>query len=229
MAIIHTGASTIGMSFSDLTVPGVTAGPVILAGSESAKISTTTANTKFVQLYFDSQTTAAGSDARGIYVRLYHSAATTGGGEALRAYTTINGAVVATAYGAHLSLDFVSVANSGRLSGLGIAGNNTIHIPSDAAWTSGTLSSMQAEIFSDGAASTVAGVTIMSFIRIANGGNATGKGTVDDSAVLLSLDGLSAGTGHLYDTDATAATGDATLKIKIDGVTKYLLVADDAS
>ena len=61
--------------------------------------------------------------------------------------------------------------------------------------------------------------------------NSTGDadGDFDDNGVLFYLDGLTAGSGHLYDTTANAATGDATLKISIGGTAKYLLIADDAS
>ena len=54
-------------------------------------------------------------------------------------------------------------------------------------------------------------------------------GDLDDNGFLFKLDGLTADSGHLYDTSASGASGDATLKISIGGVTKYLLVADDAN
>ncbi len=228
MVFIHTGTSNVGINFSALTVTGVTAGPVILAGSESAKVTTTTANTKFMQLYLDSQTTTAGSDTRAIYVRLYHSGATTGGGEALRAYTTINGAVVGTAHGAHLSLDFVSVANSGRLTGLGVAGRNTLHIPDDADWTSGTLAAIQAEIYSDGDASDPDGLTELSFIRVVNDGTSLGKADVDDDVVMFSIQGFDeASGGMIYDHQGTDPTNsEGSIKIKIGSNIRYLMYYD---
>jgi len=228
MAIIHTGPIAEAMQFSETDVTGVTAGPVIFAGSSSAKIATSTASTKFVQMYFDSSATADGSDTRGIYVRLYHSGATTGGGEALRAYTTINGAAVGTAHGAHISLDFVSSSNSGRLSGLGVAGRNTLHIPDDADWTSGTLAAVQAEIYSDGDDSDPDGVTELSFIRIVNDGNANGKADVDDDAVAFSFQGFDeASGGMIYDnTGADPTNSDGSIKIKIGSQIRYLMYYD---
>ena len=52
--------------------------------------------------------------------------------------------------------------------------------------------------------------------------------TMDSYGYLFSIPDVAAGTGSLYDTDASGATGDATLKIIIGGVVKYLLLADDA-
>jgi len=54
-------------------------------------------------------------------------------------------------------------------------------------------------------------------------------GDFDDNGVLFDINGLTDGGGHLYDTTAGTATGDATLKIKVNGTVKYLLIADDAS
>lgn len=65
------------------------------------------------------------------------------------------------------------------------------------------------------------------FIYMGQSGDADGD--FDDNGYLFRLDGCTADSGHLYDTSASTATGDATLKINIGGVTKYLLVADDAS
>lgn len=62
--------------------------------------------------------------------------------------------------------------------------------------------------------------------------NATGDdagGDFDLNGVLFDIEGLTAASGSLYDTTANAATGDETLKIKINGTIKYLLVAGDAN
>ena len=65
------------------------------------------------------------------------------------------------------------------------------------------------------------------FLYMAQSGDADGD--FDDNGYLFRLDGCTDDSGHLYDTSATTATGDATLKINIGGATKYLLIADDAS
>ena len=54
-------------------------------------------------------------------------------------------------------------------------------------------------------------------------------GDFDDNGVLFDIEGLTAGNTHLWSTGATAGTGDNTIKIKVNGTIKYLLVADDAS
>lgn len=54
-------------------------------------------------------------------------------------------------------------------------------------------------------------------------------GDFDDNGVLFDIEGLTAGNTHLWSTGATTATGDNTIKIKVNGTIKYLLVADDAS
>ena len=54
-------------------------------------------------------------------------------------------------------------------------------------------------------------------------------GDFDDNGVLFDIEGLTAGSGHLWDTSASAASGDNTIKIKVNGAIKYLLVANDAS
>lgn len=218
--INFTGTNSSAITLSSMT-PGAAAGPLILAGTSASPISTATADTKFVQMYTKSTATGAGSDTRGIYDRLYLAGATTGGGEALRAYTTIDDAVVGTAHGAHISLDFDSTANSAQLTGLGVAGRNTLHIPSDAAWTSGTLAAVQAEIFSDGANSDSDGLTELSFIRVINDGNATGKGNVDDDAVVFSLQGFTDGAGNVFKATAPTTLG-ASLRVKVGSTIYYL-------
>lgn len=216
------GSIAKALDFTDLTPSGTT--PILLAGTSSARISTSVADTKFLQIYVEN--TATSGDNRAIYVRQYLSGAG-GGGEALRAFTTINAITATTAHGAHISLNFVSTSNSGRITGLGIAMRATLHIPNDSSWTGGTFAAIQAEIYSDGDDSDPDGLTELSYIRCINGGNSNGISDVDDDAFLLSLQGMTAASGSLYDTTASGATGDATLKIKIGSTTKYLLVADN--
>ncbi len=190
--------------------------PMVLAGTSSARIITSIANVKFLQYYLE--TTATSGDNRGMYLRFYLSGAGSGG-EAARLFTTINDVACGTAHGAHISLSF---ASSGELSGLGIAGRNTLHIPDDAGWTGGTLAALQAEIYSDGDASDPDGVTELSFIRVINGGNSNGKADVDTDAVLFSIQGLTAGTGKLQEVGTGMGTVTGTLKIKIGAALAYL-------
>ncbi len=189
--------------------------PMVLAGKSSARVITSSA-LKFLQYYLES--TATSGDIRGMYMRLYLSGAGAGG-EAARLFTTINDVACGTAHGAHISLGF---ASSGELSGLGVAGRNTLHIPDDAGWTGGTLAALQAEIYSDGTASDPDGVTELSFIRVINDGHSNGKADVDTDAFLLSLQGMAAGTGKIVEIGTSMGTVTGTLKIKIAGDTRYL-------
>lgn len=193
----------------------------IQQGSSSSPVSLTSA-AKANQIYITNSATSG--DSRGLYLRQYLTGAG-GGGEALRAFSTIN-AAGATAHGAHISLNFGS---SGSLSGLGVAGRNTLHIPDNAAWTGGTLSALQAEIYSDGTASDPDGLTELSFMRFVNDGHADGKADVDDDGFLMSLQGLTAGAAHIFATSLTAATvyGNLTaaLRVKVGSTTYYIPLA----
>lgn len=53
------------------------------------------------------------------------------------------------------------------------------------------------------------------------------KTQFDDVGLLFDISGPSAGSEKFWDTSASAATGDATLKIRVGGAFKYILVADD--
>jgi len=190
--------------------------PMNLAGTSSSRVVSDVAGLKFMQYYLEC--TATSGDNRGMYLRFYLSGAGAGG-EAARLFTTINDVACGTAHGAHISLDF---ASSGELSGLGIAGRNTLHIPDDAGWTGGTLSPLQAEIYSDGDASDPDGVTELSFIRILNDGNANGKADVDTDAFLFSIQGMTSGTGKIVEIGTGMGTVTGTLKVKIGADTRYL-------
>lgn len=208
------------LDLSGIDPDTTTAGPLLFAGSSSSTISSSTANTKFLQLYLESSATSG--DNRGIYNRLYLTGAA-GGGESFRAFTTVS-AACGTAHGAHISLNFAG-DTTGELSGLGVAVRSTLHIPDDAAWEGGTLSALQAEIYSDGAASDPDGLTELSFLRIINDGNASGVADVDDDAFLLSLQGFEVGAGNVIAAKSSAAVSH-TLRIKIGDTTYYLMVSD---
>lgn len=168
------------------------------------------------------QCSATSGDARGIYNRLYITGAG-GGGESLRSFTTVNNVAGATAHGAHISLNFNT---SGRITGLGVAGRNTLHIPNAAMAAGGTYAAVQAEIYSDGTSSDPAAVTELAFLRLINDGHANGISDVDDKAFLMALIGGSIGAGNVMAVK-TAAAVSHTLRMKgPDGNTYYLMVSD---
>ena len=192
-------------------------------GSSTHRCTIDTADTKFLEYRWDCG--AASGDNRGIYNRLYLTGAGTGGGESLRSFTTIE-AAMGTAHGAHLSLNFGDVGE-GSLSGLGVAGRCTLHIPDAADWTGGTLAAVQAEIYSDGAASDPDGLTELSFIRVVNDGNAAGIADVDDDSFLLSIQGGAIGDGNLVEVAADETSYSHNIRIKVGETTLYLMLADD--
>ena len=112
------------LDFSGATVKAAnTDGGIIKAGTSSARVTEDTADMKFMAFYFDNGATSG--DNRGMYLRQYLTGAG-GSGEALRVFTTVEDVAAANAHGAHISLNFGS---TGTITGQGIAGCNTIHIP----------------------------------------------------------------------------------------------------
>jgi len=189
------------------------AGPLVKAGTSALPLTSSVADTKFFQEYVKS--TATSGDNRARYSRLYLAGAG-GGGEALRAFTTVQ-AACGTAHGAHISLNFAGTT-TGELSGLGVAGRFTLHIPDDAAWEGGTLSAVQAEIWADGAASDPDGLTELSMFRAVIGGNTTGDDDIETDVAFLSISTAGgAASGAMVDSDITALTGKAGLRVKVNG------------
>lgn len=178
------------------------------------------------------KSTHASGDARSIYNRLLLYGA--GGGEASRNFTSVM-ANLGTAHGQHNSLNFAAEAGGSECSGLGVACRNTLHIPNVASWApTGTLSAVQAEIYSDGAASDPAGLTELSFLRFVSDGNAAGKADVDTDAVLMSIQGL-ASAADLTKVITTASLaelntgGTIGIKIKVGTGTYFIPAVAAAS
>lgn len=186
-------------------------------GASATRVTTSAADKNIVELRGESSATSG--DARGIYDRLYITGAG-GGGEALRAFTTVEDVVAATAHGAHISLNF---NDTGSVSGLGVAARATLHIPDDAAWAPGTIAALQAELFSDGDASDTDGATEVSFLRIVNGGNANGIADVDDDAFLMSLQGFDINAGNVVQTEVDETKFSHKIRIKVGNTPMYLM------
>lgn len=166
-----------------------------LVGVSGAALTTTLANTFREYRY---QCSAASGASQGIYIRQYLTGAGSLTANALRAYTDIVGVAIGNAYGAHLSLGMGESTTGGAITGLGCAVRATLGLPSIALAAGGTYAAVMAEIFSFGAAADPAAVTNISFLRIVNGGDATGIAAVDDKAYLLDLNGFSVGAGNVF-------------------------------
>lgn len=185
------------------------------AGTSTNKMTTATADTKFME--FRLENSATSGDNRGIYNRFYLSGAG-GGGEALRCFTTVNDVAASTAHGAHISLNF---GTSGTVTGQGIAMRATLHIPATALTSNVTMSAVQAEIWSEATTSDPGGSTILSCFRAVNGGDATGKADVDTDAYLFDIQGWTSATGSMFLADTPGTLG-GSLRILI-GATPYYI------
>ena len=199
------------------------AGLILGSGTAASPATTATADKNFIE--FRVENTATSGDNRGMYLREYLAGAG-GGGEALRVFTTVDDVAAGTAHGMHCSLNFDT---SGSVTGQGIAGRFTLHMPSTALSASNvTYAAIQAEIWSDGATSDPAG-NLLSAIRVVNGGNTTGAADVDDDCALLDLQGWTAASGNMFTTGNTAATVagnlSAALRVRVGSTTYYIPLA----
>lgn len=176
------------------------------------------ADKNFLEYYLENK--AGTGSTRGLYMRLYHTAAGADG-EAVRLFTTVQDVAAANAKGAHISLSFGA---SGSVTGEGIASRNTLQVP-DHALGGGTYAAHEAEIWSDGASSDPSTATELSLFRAVLGGNATGIGKADLKAALISLVGNAIGAGKIMAAQSAAAVTH-TLRIFVNGTPYYLMVSD---
>ncbi len=214
---VYAGAARLNFS-SAAPAAANTDGGLIKAGTSASKVTTATANMKFLSFYLEN--TATSGDNRAMYLRLYLGGAG-GGGEAARIFTTVNNVAAGTAHGAHISLNFGA---TGTVTGQGIAMRGTLHCPDGN--LAGTTAAVQAEIYADGSSSNNTGT--MSHIRIITDGDATGVAALED-VNFIEFDGMAnPGSGKYIDTDITTHTAYAGIKIKMsDGVTKYIPLVND--
>ena len=190
-------------------------GGLIKAGTSGTKVTTATADMKFLSLYLEN--TATSGDNRGMYLRLYLGGAG-GGGEAARIFTTVNDVAAGTAHGAHISLNFGS---TGSITGLGVGVRSTLHIPNQAQ-VGGTYAGGQSELYFDGASADISGATMHSIHRFICDGDATGMAT---AGYVFEFVGLSAVQLQASVTEANYAQA---LKCKVNGTDYYLMLANAA-
>ena len=182
-------------------------------GTESYPFTRTTA-TKFGQVYVRSN--AATGTARGLYLR--HHFAGGCGGEAFRAYGTVEAAApVDTCNGAHISLDFGTSAGTGNCTGQANAGRFTFHLPTGRT-IGGTLSVVRAEAWADGAAPNVSN---FAFFTAESGGNGTGAVVIDTKAHLLRIVSAAA-EGSMVEAGSTLGTAYGGIKCLVNGTKMYI-------
>lgn len=175
-------------------------------------------STRVNTVYFTSASTSGSSSVEPFYLKSVMTGAGGVGGRArFHMYTN-----VALGGWSNALKAYAEYGASGRTAGLGSA--FCAEMALSAGTSSGTYAPLESELVLGTGASTG---TATSFLYMAVSGQ--DKATFDTSGFLFELSGVTAAGGKIYDTSASAATGDSTLKIRINGETKYLLIADDAS
>lgn len=194
----------------------------ILAGDSTTALPYT-AGTPPIAMYFTNAGTTS-TNAEPFYIKSIMTGANGYGGRCrFHAYKNVTGGTNFMALKAHAEF-----GSSGRISGLATALCAELVMPNANLGSGGAYYTLELEYVAGGTSLVTAGSPTgnqAGFIYMNQSGDADGD--FDDNGFLFYLDGCTAGSGHLYDSSASAATGDATLKINIGGATKYILLSDD--
>lgn len=210
--------STVGAACAPFTKGPYTWDQTLSFGGSASTtaVQTSADNTRQLAVYLNTSQTVATNGSRAVYARLWVSGAG-GGGEAVRAFTTVNNVAADTVHGLHAS---VSCGTTGTITGLGVAVRATLQVPNGN--LAGTTAAVQAELWADGSSSQNTGT--MSMFRCVIGGDGTGVANLKD-AYFAEFAGMSAGSGEFIDTSKTAGTAYGGLKVKIPGVgDKWILL-----
>jgi len=210
------------------SVPAWTATPTVTSlttsafylGSSGSEVSYT-AGTPIVAIYATSSNTTSTNAEPFVVYSVMTGAGGYGGRSKFHAYTN-----------ASLTTNFMALkayaefGDSGAVTGLAAGFCAEIKTP-DASLGGGNFYPLELEYIAGGTSTASASnAGRVGWIYMNNTGD--DDGDFDDNGVLFDVEGLTDDTGNLYDTDATEGTADATLKIKVNGTIKYLLIADDA-
>jgi len=177
-----------------------------------------TAGTPIFEFFSTCSSTSGSTSAEPFYVKNVMTGAAGVGGRA-KFYMTTNVALGGWSNALKAQVDYGA---SGSTTGMGSAFCAEINL--SAGTSAGTYAPLESELVLATGALTG---TATSFLYMAASGDDVS--TFDTNGFLFELSGVTANSGKLYDTSASAATGDATLRIRIGGQTKYLLIADDAN
>lgn len=176
---------------------------------------TSIANTNFIEVR--AKTTATSGDNRLAYMR-YDIGGAGAGGEALRAFTDMT-AAGSTAHGAHVSLQ---AGDTGYITGLGVGVRSQLYVKNAAVHSGGTYYGAQAEIYSEGASSSLAATTKHAVLSIAATGNTTGAATVVNA---MAVDGTSAADATKMISTVSLAelpSGTVGIAVLINGTRYYI-------
>lgn len=184
-------------------------------GTTAAPALTSTANKDFVEIRAKSSATSG--DGRLAYLR-FDIGGAGGGGECLRAFTDLT-AAAANANGSHISLQ---VGATGYVTGLGTGIRSQLYIKNEAVHANGTYYGLQAEVYSEGATSSIAGATKHAVLGIAATGNSTGMATVLNA---ISVDGTSAADATKMISSVSLAelpSGTVGIAVLVNGTRYYI-------
>lgn len=180
-------------------------------GTNSANITTSAADTKFLEIRYTSSATSG--DTRGIYLALTISGAG-GAGEAVRGRTILTAAAAGTVNGGHFGIES---GTGGSVTGLATGCRATFMCPDRAA--TGTICGGMSELWAEGSSSDFNAATKHSIHRFVVDGNATGKATAKN---VFEFVGLSS-------TQLVAATNsviDHALQVIVNGTTYWIGLYD---
>jgi hypothetical protein len=220
LSIVVNGQKRVLFGNDALTTEGADPNAFLFGyGTSTTPVEIGTTAGKFMSFYMKNSSTTS---AEGLYLRNYQGGAGSSG-ECLRAFSTVSDVAAGNSYGIHASLSF---GTSGTVTGLGCAGRFTLHVPSSGAMA-GTVTAVQAEIWSDAATSDPAGATTISFFRAVVSGDTDGDDDVLTDAVLFDLSDIGASGGIWTDTTSNAA--DEFLKVKTPSGIRYLILSDSTT
>jgi hypothetical protein len=177
---------------------------VILAGTGTSGTPATTAVADKAFYKFYTESTATSGDSRGIYWQHFLSGngAT---GDCARFFAKVNSATVAGGFGTHST---VQIQTGSGVTGLANGVRATLAAQSESRTLTGTLAALQVD--SDvGASNTLPGIT--SFIRVAD----------NNSVKIPNLFHFAAGN-VVANTTETASTQAGSIKVDVEGTTKYI-------
>lgn len=194
--------------------------------SNAYDLGATAGTTKGLSFYLKSTSTLATDAIEGLYITTYHgvngtSAAPSGEAARFRAYLVGDQAGTIALTGMHSS---VEVGSGGSGAGLVVGGRSNMIFP-DETVSFGTASGLQAELFSYGASAAFSGAS-PSILRLVIDGTITasnwGEVPVFDISVPAALVSTN---GYLVDTDAGGDACDAKMRIRVNGVAYWVMLA----
>lgn len=179
--------------------------------------------------YYITSTSATTTHAlEGLYVRTYHGASATAAapmGEAIRGFATVTGdAAGGTITGLHAS---ASLGTGGTNSGLTVGSRSNLMFPNEVIANYGTFAGAQVELNTGGAATDVSGTTSTSLLRLIIDGTAptaAAQFTVPIFDIVLPANLVA--DDVIMDTAASDNTVGAKLRIRVNGTTYWLMLAD---